>query len=99
MLEPIPWPLVLVPPCTGSLDLVEEKESSETPNFTQVGRRLSRKGNSLEKAKGQLFHLGSTPVFVSGPIKGMKENKMNIHPSIYSAIELSSVMLFIILDN
>lgn len=67
-------------PCTGSLDLIEEKESSGTPNFTQVGRRIFRRGESLEEAKGQLFHLGSTPVFVSGPVKGMKENKD--HPPI-----------------
>lgn len=84
MLEPIPWPLVLVPPCTGSLDLIEEKESSETLNFAQVGRRLFREGESLEEAKGQLFHLGSTPVFVSGLIKGVKENKDHSPISLFS---------------
>lgn len=48
--SPIPWPLVFLPPCTGLLDLIEAKESSEAPNFTQVGRRPSKKA-ALEEAR------------------------------------------------
>lgn len=83
-------------PCTGSLDLIEEKESSETPNFSQVGRRLFRKGESLEEARGQLFHLGSTPVFVSGPIKGMKENKDHSSINLFSHQLISTFVHYII---
>lgn len=73
MLKPIPWPLVLVPPCTGSLDLIEERKVQRLQTLPKWGEGFPEKRsfvrNEVPHDPKQLFHIGNILAFVNAPTK------------------------------
>lgn len=85
-MKPIPWPLVLVPSCTGLLDLIEERKVQTLQTLPKWGEGFPEKEKLCKKRPKTAFPIGSILVFVSDPIKGMNKKEISIHPSSYLVI-------------